>query len=73
MTLKTLQTDLETFFVEHILDAMANLVPIGFLRIWKIQYMIGSVFSFSAILKPRRLVYSVFFSIISSQLLLALQ
>ena len=33
MTLKTLQTDLETFFVEHILDAMANLVPIGFLRI----------------------------------------
>ena len=43
------------------------------LRILRIQYMIGSVFSFSMILKPKCLVYSVLSSIISSQLLLALQ
>ena len=57
----TLKTDLEICFVEHILDTMANLVPLGFLCIWKFQYMIGSFYSFSVILKPRRLVYSVFF------------
>ena len=52
---------------------MMKLAPVGFLWILGIQYMIGSVFSLSVILKLKRLVYSVFSSIISTQQLLALQ
>ena len=61
------------FFVEHIVDAMMKPALVQFLWILGIQYMIGSVFSLSVILKPRRLVYSVLSSIISTQQLLALQ
>ena len=46
--------------------------PAGFLFILGIQYMIHNSFSFPLILKLQRLVYSVFPSIFSSQLLLAL-
>ena len=42
--LKTLGTDLEICFVEHILDAMMKRAPTGFLCILGIQRMIGSVF-----------------------------
>ena len=74
MSLKTLEIDLKICFVEHILDTM-NGAPGGggFLCILGIKYMIGKFFSFSVILKSQRLLYSVFPSIISSQLLLALQ
>ena len=47
MSLKTLETDLDTCLVEHILDAMMKCAPVGFLCILGIQYMTGSVFSFS--------------------------
>ena len=60
-------------FAEQILDAMMKCAAVEFLCILGYQYMIGSVFSFSSILKPKRLVYSVFSSIISSQLSLTLQ
>ena len=50
--LKTLETDLETCFVEHILDTMMKRVPVTFLYILGIQHMIGSVFSFPEVLKP---------------------
>ena len=75
MSLKTLEIDLKICFVEHILDTMMNGAPGGggFLCILGIKYMIGKFFSFSVILKRQRLLYSVFPSIISSQLLLALQ
>ena len=71
--LKTLETDLEICFVEHILDAMLKRAPVVLLSIVKIQCMIGCAFSFSMILKFKRLIYPVFSYIISSQLLLALQ
>ena len=46
-SLKTLETDLDTCLVENILDAMMKRAPVGFLCILGIQYMTGSVFSFS--------------------------
>ena len=60
MSLKTLETDLEICFVEHVLNAVTKRAPVGFLWILGIQYMISSVFSFPVILKPKSLVYSVF-------------
>ena len=47
--LKILETDLEICFVEQILDAVMKLVPIRFLSILKLQYIIGKVL---AITKP---------------------
>ena len=41
--LKILETDLEICFVEQILDAVMKLVPIRFLSILKMQYIIGKV------------------------------
>ena len=40
--LKILETDLEIYFVKQILDAVMKLVPIGFLSILKMQYIIFS-------------------------------
>ena len=67
--LKKTETDLKTSFVEYISDAKMKLAPVGFLYILEFQYMIGSVFSVSVILKTKN---SLFSSIIWSQLLLAL-
>ena len=50
-------------FVKHGLDAMMESAPVS----------TCSAFSFSVILKPKSLVYSVFSSITTTQLLLALQ
>ena len=58
-----METDLEIYFVEHVLDAMMKRAPVGFSYILGTQYMTDNVFSFSVILKPRSLVYSVFSSI----------
>ena len=55
------ETDLEICFVEQFLDAIIKRDPAEFLCNFGIQQMIGS-FSFSVILKPKRLVYSVFSS-----------
>ena len=66
--IKRLET--EIFFVEQILDEVMKLTPIGFLSILKMQYVIGKVFSFSVTLKPNCLVYSLFSSINSAQLLI---
>ena len=65
---KRLET--EILFVEQILDEVMKLTPIGFLSILKMQYIIGKIFSFSATLKPSFLVYSLFSSINSAQLLI---
>ena len=51
------QTYSENCSVEHILDAMMKRAPVGFLCILGIQYMIGSVFSFPVILKPKGILY----------------
>ena len=67
------ESDLEICFVEHILDAMTERARAGFLCVLGIQSLISSVFSLSVILELKRLVYFVFSSIISSQLLLPLQ
>ena len=71
--LKDIETNLEIRFVEHILDAMMKCGPAGFLCNLEIRYTIISVIPFSMILKPKRLVYSVFSSTISLELLLTLQ
>ena len=63
--MKTLKTDLEVCFVKHILAAMKKRAPIGFLFILGIQCVIGSVFYFSAILKPKRFVYILCFHLLS--------
>ena len=47
-------------FVEQILDAVMKLVPVGFLSILKMQYIIGKVFYFSVTLKPNCLICSLF-------------
>ena len=58
-------------FVEHIFDTIMKRAPVGFSRVLGIQYIIGTVFAFSLILKPKCLVYSVFSFIFSLHLLLA--
>ena len=62
--LKDIGNRFRNCFVEHILDAVVKHEPVGFLYILGIQDIISSVFSFSMILKPRRLVYSVFYYLI---------
>ena len=46
-------------FCRGYLDAMMKRAAVRFLCILGIQYMIGSVFSFSVILKPKSLEYCV--------------
>lgn len=65
MSLKTLESDAEIGFAEHILDTM--LIPVRYLSILGVQYILGSAYSFSVTLEPKRLVYNVFLSINSSQ------
>ena len=64
-------TDIGSIFKSFV-KQMVKCIPVGFLCILGIQYIFGSVFSFSVVLKPKRLVYWVLSSIISLQLLLAL-
>ena len=73
MSLKILEADLEICFVENILDAMMKSAPVRFLCILGVLYVIRCVYFFSVTLKTKRLVYSIFWSINSSQLLLDLQ
>ena len=47
-------------FVEQILDAVMKLVPVRFLSILKMQYIISKVFYFSVTLKPNCLICSLF-------------
>ena len=59
--LKKTETDfknLKTSFVEYISDAKMKLTPVGFLYILEFQYMIGSVFSVSVILKTKNSLFS---------------
>ena len=67
-----METDLEICFAEHISDTLMKRAPVGSLCTLGIQYTIGSIFPFSVILKPTRIVYFVLSSFISLQLLLAL-
>ena len=46
MSFKTVETDLQICFVEHILDAMMEQVPVEFLCILGVLYLSGSVFFF---------------------------
>ena len=41
---KALKTDLEIYFVEHMLDVMMKRSPAGFFCILGGQYMIGNLF-----------------------------
>ena len=67
-----METDLGICFAEHILDTLMKRAPVGSLCTLGIQDTISSIFPFSVILKPKRIVYSVLSSFISLQLLLAL-
>ena len=57
---------------KYFVKQMVKRIPVGFLCMLGIQYIFGSVFSFSVILKPKPLVYWGLSSVISLQLLLAL-